>query len=62
MSIKCFRFKVVMDLIRPHCGNHHHLTVDSCFALFEGQGYLFNGHRYLCKEGDAPEFQTGQAT
>jgi uncharacterized cupin superfamily protein len=51
-----------MDLIRPHCGNHHHLTVDSCFALFEGQGYLFNEHRYLCKEGDAPEFQTGQAT
>ena len=32
MSIKCFRYKVVMDLMRPRFGNHHHLTVDSWFA------------------------------
>lgn len=26
------RYKVVMDLMRPHFGNQHHVTIDSWFT------------------------------
>ena len=49
MSMKCFRYKVVMDLMRLRFGNHHHLTVDSWFASLK----LMHGLR------DRGTFSTG---
>lgn len=57
-----FRYKVLMDLMRPHFGKLHHVTIDSWFTspklLHDLRNRHWNCHYYA--EGNAIKFVKSQ--